>query len=93
MALCYYVYYRVDPVLAKTAQPVVEQLMLAVGRATGIPGRLLKKRGEPNLWMEVYENVTDAAKFEWELSQAAGELNATASLQAGTGRHIECFED
>ena len=35
----------------------------------------MKKRGESNLWMEIYLNVADDAKFEWELAEAAGRLN------------------
>ena len=42
--------------------------------------------------MEIYENVNDEAKFEWELAEAAGRLRASEVLQAGSGRHVECFE-
>ena len=52
----------------------------------------MTKRGEPNLWMEVYENVSDEAKFEWELATAVNQCQATAFLQASGGRHTECFE-
>lgn len=92
MAHSYYVYYRVEPAKVDTAESRIRELLSAVGQATGIAGRLLKKRGEPNLWMEVYENVMDEAKFEWELAEAVGRLQATAFLQSGGGRHIECFE-
>jgi len=93
MSWSYYIYYRVDPARAAAARARVQKLLDTVARASGIAGRLLKKRGEPALWMEVYENVSNEAKFEWELAQAVGELNATEFLQPGTGRHVECFED
>ena len=93
MGLSYYVYYRIDPIQVKTAMAIVETQMRAIVDATGVPGRLLRKRGEPNLWMEVYENVADAALFEHELALAAEAIEKTASLQTGTGRHVECFEE
>ena len=92
MAYSYYIYYRVEPVQTDKAGRCVDQLLTAVKQATGIAGRLMKKRGEPNLWMEVYANVTDEARFEWELAEAVHRLKATEFLQAGTGRHVECFK-
>ncbi len=59
---------------------------------TGTAGRLMKKRGEPDLWMEVYENVADDAKFEWELGVAVNQFQVLEFLQPGSGRQIECFE-
>ena len=87
----YYIYYRIDPAQARAAEPRIRQLLDAVKKTTGIAGRLMKKRGEPNLWMEVYENVADEAKFEWELAEAANKLKATEFLQSGSGRQTECF--
>ena len=92
MPYSYYIYYRVDPAQAEAAMPRIKQLLDAVRNTTEIPGRLMKKRGEPELWMEVYENVADAEKFEWELAEAVSKLKATEFLPPGGGRHIECFE-
>ncbi len=92
MSYSYYIYYRVDPAQAEVAKPRIKQLLDTVEKATGIAGRLMTKRGEPNLWMEVYEGVADEAKFEWELAAAVSQYKATGFLQAGSGRHIECFE-
>lgn len=93
MAFSYYIYYRVDPARSGPAEARVRELLAAVRKRTGIQGRLLTKRGEPNLWMEVYENITDDSKFKWELADAAGSLKVQEFLQAGGGRHVECFED
>jgi hypothetical protein len=93
MPYSYYIYYRVDPAQAEAAGPRIQQLLDAVKNTTGIPGRLMKKRGEPDLWMEVYENVADAAKFEWELADAATRLKVQEFLPPGTPRHVECFEN
>jgi hypothetical protein len=91
MPYSYYIYYRIDPVRAEAARLRVKQLLDSVQQATGTAGRLMTKRGEPNLWMEVYENVTDEAVFERELVAAVNRLNATEFLLPGSGRHIECF--
>ena len=89
----YYIYYRVQPEKAAACEPVIRELLAAVRKATGVAGRLMKKRGEPNLWMEIYEGVTDDAKFEWELADAAGRLKVQAFLLPGSSRHFECFEE
>src|SRR5262245_48157843 len=93
MPLSYYIYYRVQPEKTGSCELAVRQLIAAVRQATGISGRLLAKRGEPNLWMEIYENVADEAKFEWELADTVGRLRLQEFLLPGSGRHIECFED
>jgi len=92
VAFNFYIYYRVDPEKAGACEPLVRKLLEAVHEATGIQGRLLRKHGEPNLWMEVYEGADDEAKFEWELAEIAGQLKVQDYLQPDTTRHLECFE-
>lgn len=92
MAYSYYIYYRVAAARAEDCELRVLELFSAVKQSTTIAGRLLKKRSEPLLWMEVYENVRDDAKFELELQQAAAQLKLSECLQDGGGRRIECFE-
>jgi hypothetical protein len=53
----------------------------------------MKKRNEPQLWMEIYENVPDEASFEWELAEAVAGSGIANLLQSGSGRHIECFSE
>ena len=93
MAYSYYVYYRVNRDRAAAAEKAVLQLLDAVKQATGVAGRLLTKRSEPALWMEVYENVRDDAKFESELASAVARLKLAEFLQAETTRRVECFEN
>jgi hypothetical protein len=93
MACSYYIYYRVDPAKAGACEPRVRELLVLMRKVTGVQGRLMVKEGEANLWMEVYENVSDESKFEWELAEAAGKLKIQEYLQPGTGRHVECFRD
>ncbi len=92
MSYSYYIYYRVDPAQTAAAESRIRLLLAVVEKATGTAGRLMRKRGEPDLWMEVYENVADEAKFEWELAMAVNQCQATTFLHADGGRHIECFE-
>jgi hypothetical protein len=91
MSWNYYIYYRVDAAKTGPCAVAVEFLLDAVRRETGIAGRVLKKRNEPLLWMEVYENVDDDAKFEWALAEAVAASGIAKLLQAGGSRHTECF--
>jgi hypothetical protein len=92
MAYHYYVYYRVNPEKAAACEPRIRDLLAAVEKVTGIAGRLLKKREEPQLWMEVYENVSDQAHFEWEICDIADKFKVKEFLEPDTTRHCECFE-
>lgn len=92
MTCSYYIYYRVNPEKAQACEPRIRELFAAVQKATGISGRLLKKRDEPLLWMEVYENVSDQAHFEWELADIADQIKVREFLEPDTTRHCECFE-
>ena len=92
MAYSYFIYYRVAAGQAETCEPRVLELFSLVKQSTGVAGRLLRKRSEPLLWMEVYENVRDDAKLELELEQAAAQLRIAECLQEGSTRRIECFE-
>lgn len=95
MAYSFYIYYRIDPLQAAAAAQRINTLLRSIRQATGVSGRLMKKRGEPNLWMEVYESVPDSETFERELTVAMCTLNLNSVdfLQAETSRHTECFED
>ncbi len=86
-----YVYYRVQPALAGEARRVIESMLAAIHAETGVAGRLLCKRGEPTLWMEVYDPVPDATGFERTLAQAVTRAGATRFLVHGQARTLECF--
>ena len=92
MAYSYYIYYRVAQERADNCELRVLELFSVLKQSTSVPGRLLRKRSDPLLWMEVYENVRDDAKFELELERAAEQLKITECLQEGSSRRTECFE-
>ena len=93
MATSYYVYYRVADDAHTLAQQRVAALLEHVRIHGGVRGRLMKKRGEPDLWMEVYDGVADAARFEALLVSGGHELALDEVLMQGWSRRIECFED
>lgn len=93
MAWSYYIYYRVDAAQVDACARAVQTLLATMHVRSGIHGRMLIKRNEPLLWMEIYEPVTDGAKFEWELAEAVAALKINALLQDGSARHIECFAE
>ena len=93
MAWSYYIYYRVDADKAAACATATQQILAILHKNTGVQGRVLKKRNEPLLWMEIYEQVTDEAQFEWELAEAVAASGIAALLQAGSARHIECFAE
>jgi hypothetical protein len=91
LTLSYFVYYRVtQPQLAGIAVRGMQSELLA---RSGVSGRLLAKRDEPGLWMEVYEGVHDASTFEAELDRLIAAMKLEGFLEPGSRRHTECFED
>jgi len=89
--LSYYVYYRVAPGSTAAARDAITQLLSRVSEETGIRGKLLTKRQEPHLWMEVYLDVQDGSAFEHALETHASTLRLEQYL-AGGQRFVECFE-
>ncbi len=51
------------------------------------------KRDDPSTWMEIYEGVEDAGKFEQCLAAVLRSTDFAAVLDTGSVRHMECFED
>jgi hypothetical protein len=90
--LGYYIYYRVAREHARALEPRVRALQAALAAETGISGRLMKRRGEPLLWREVYEGVEDARGFERVLERLVREHGIGDALQAGSQRRTECFD-
>ena len=90
MVWSYYIYYRVDAEKTLPCASAVQAVFSAVRKSTGVQGRVLKKRNEPLLWMEIYEHVSDEAAFEWALAEAVAASGMLIMLQPG-GRHTECF--
>ncbi|MEO1765666.1 DUF4936 family protein [Thiobacter aerophilum] len=88
----YYVYYRVDLRREAEAIAAVDQLLFEIAAKTGVQGRLLKKRDEPALWLEVYADVP-GDWLEASLAAIAQRLEFARFLQPGSTRRVECFQE
>jgi len=60
---------------------------------TGVRGRLLTKCDESTLWMEVYDSVPDAGRFERALASALAAAEIERFIVPGSARKTECFVD
>lgn len=89
----YYIYYRIQPKFTAAIETAIQRMQLEIKAQLGITGRLLKKRDDPELWMEVYENVAENAAFEEVLHLLETETAIADLLDPGSKRHIECFQD
>lgn len=89
MSLSFYIYYRVDAKNADEAETLVRSMQARLACRSGIRGKLLKKRDEPGLWMEIYEDVEEPERFERLLDQAVDEFDLAMFLEGP--RHAECF--
>lgn len=87
----YYVYYRIAPAADARALDAVRKAQMEVAAATGAAARLLFRHNEPDLWMEVYECVTDTGDFERALASAVERHQLPNWLAAGANRKIEIF--
>jgi len=87
----YYIYYRVTPGNAERALAAVGALQRDLSEATGIGGRLLRRRDDETTWMEIYESVPDGARFEMELAQLVARHGILALLVPGSSRKQEVF--
>ena len=89
MSFSYFIWYRVRADERET-ETVIRHMMARLACRSGVSGRLLKKRGEAQLWMEVYEEVADPEGFERLLAQAVDEFDV--EMFCADSRHTECFE-
>ncbi|HWA39831.1 MAG TPA: DUF4936 family protein [Burkholderiales bacterium] len=80
----YYVYYKLDPARAEASRASVEQIFDAIERAVGVRGRWMRRRDDAATFMEVYEDVRDAAAFEAVLEREGARL--------GVPRKVERFQ-
>jgi hypothetical protein len=90
LPLSYYVYYRIAQPAAAAA--CVSRVQREVRDRLGIQARVASKRGEPSLWMEIYEGVDDAAAFEALLAELVARTGFERVLAGGSARKTECFE-
>jgi hypothetical protein len=86
-----FVYYRVADASESAVRERVGAILADVRAATGVEGRLLRRRDDPSTWMEVYEPVLDSETFERALDAALVRHRFAALLAPGAARHTERF--
>ena len=91
MSVSLFVYYRVAGAHDGAVQERVEAIQADVLSATGVRGRLLRRRDDPATWMEIYEPVSDVEPFELALDAALARHEFASLLAPGNVRHTERF--
>lgn len=86
-----YVYYRIDAAHAAAARRTIAAVLARLEERGGVGGRLLQRQDDPLLWMEVYENVRDPARFEAMLADLLDTHRFAQFLAQGSTRRIERF--
>ena len=71
----YYVYYKVDGRSLEAFRPVVKDLFSKIEKQFGIRGRWMRRRDDPMTYMEVYEDVENAAAFEAFMEKETRTMN------------------
>jgi hypothetical protein len=89
--LSYYIYYRVPVANTARTREAVGALQRELSEATGIGGRLLRRRDDESTWMEIYESVPDAARFESKLAELVERHGILSLLAPGSSRKQEIF--
>ncbi|MFN2645524.1 MAG: DUF4936 family protein [Burkholderiales bacterium] len=77
----YYVYYKIDLARLAELRAGVERLFAALERECGVRGRWMHRRDDPATYMEVYEDVTDTARFEALLEREGAKLGVQRRLE------------
>ena len=90
-AASFYVYYKVDAARLSDLRQAVTSMFSALEGACGVRGRWLRRRDDPATYMEVYEGVRDARRFEELLARECERHGVAACLAAGSARRAEVF--
>jgi hypothetical protein len=71
----------VDPAQLDELRSAVQRLFAEVERKCGVRGRWMRRRDDPTTYMEVYEDVSDAAAFEEVLEREGAKLGVPRRLE------------
>lgn len=89
----YFVYYRIAPATQGDYVPVVVAMQSEILRRTSVRGRLKRKSGNDDTWMEIYEGVHQRLLFDATLADCVIRFGLDAFLADGAQRHVEIFHD
>ena len=92
MTVSCYIYYRVpEPHIAEASNAAL-RLIALMRDATGISSRIMKKVGDPLLWMEVYEGIDEADTFTLSMQNCLSQSGLEQFLEPDFTRHVEMFQ-
>ena len=77
----YYVYYKISPEQLAALRARVEMMFKSIETQCGVRGRWMHRRDDPSTYMEVYEDVKDAAAFEALLEREGAKLGVQRKLE------------
>jgi quinol monooxygenase YgiN len=77
----YYVYYKIAPDQLSGLREAVQTLFRNIEKQSGVRGRWMRRRDDPSTFMEVYEEVQDAAAFEALLEREGVKLGVQRKLE------------
>jgi len=77
----YYVYYKISPDQIPKVREAVQTLFNTLEKQCGVRGRWMHRRDDPSTYMEVYEEVKDAAAFEALLEREGAKLGVQRKLE------------
>jgi quinol monooxygenase YgiN len=77
----YYVYYKISPDQISRLRDAVQILFKTIEKQCGVRGRWMRRRDDPSTYMEVYEEVKDAAAFEALLEREGAKLGVQRKLE------------
>jgi hypothetical protein len=84
-----YIYYRVDPAQTEKATRAVDALLAMLAPHCNKPPRRLTRCDEPELWMEMYEGISDFSSFTRQIEEATRALGCHGFIKGE--RHLESF--
>ena len=77
----YYVYYKISPERVAELRERVQAMFRTIESQCGVRGRWMHRRDDPSTYMEVYEDVKDAAAFEALLEREGAKLGPPRKLE------------
>jgi quinol monooxygenase YgiN len=77
----YYVYYKISPDRIPRLREAVQTLFRTIEKQCGVRGRWMHRRDDATTYMEVYEEVKDAAAFEALLEREGAKLGVQRKLE------------
>jgi hypothetical protein len=84
-----YIYYRIDPAQTETAARAVDALLAMLAPQCSTPPHRLTRCDDPELWMEVYEGISDFASFARQIEEVTRALGCHGFIEGE--RHLESF--